>query len=254
MIRCCLPRLLTAVAILALAVACTSADPEEKLLTELANLDKETIFERAETLFESGKYDKARPYYSFVYDTFPNDPLGRKAALRVADTFAQRRSSADLTEARLRYRDFANRYPNDPDRDYALLMVGRTFTARKPKPDRDLTQVEEALDAYRQLVQLYPDSPYIEEAREQITLLREVLAEHEWLVADFYWRNNRYRGALWRLQYIEENYPDYAKIDQVQERIAKIEEIRASYMAEVEPEPEPGEKSDEDHAGDDASR
>ncbi len=217
-------------AVLATAVGCSSTRDEDQILQELANLDKETIYERAEALYQDGEYEQARRYFSFVYDTFPNDPLGHKAALRVADTYAVRKDVTSLTEARLRYRDFANRYPNDPDRDYALMMVGRTYSARKMRPDRDLSSIHEALDAYRQLINLYPDSEHAATAQEEIGELRELLAEHEWIVAQFYERNKRWVGALWRLEYLQENYPDFSRIDEVE---AMVETLEAT-MAEQE--------------------
>ena len=148
---------------------------------------RRSIFEHAEELYGKKKYREARKYFSFVYDTFPNDPLGHKAALRVADTYAAKSDPTNLTEARLRYRDFANRYPNDPDRDYALLMVGNTYSDKKIRPDRDLTNLHESYNAYQQLVTLYPNSRYAPEAQERIARLRETLAEHEYLVAHFYY-------------------------------------------------------------------
>jgi len=202
---------------------CSSGPREDKLIEELANLDKETIFGRAEELFADEQYEEARRLFSFVYDTFPNDPLGHKAALRTADCYAVKHDMVSLTEARLRYRDFANRYPNDPDRDYALLMVGHTYTAGKLKPDRDLSSLEEALDAYQQLQTLYPGSRHAIEAASRVTALREVLAEHDWLVSSFYLRNNFWQGALWRLEYIKNSYPEYSKIDLVNEQIRLVE-------------------------------
>jgi len=215
-------------------LSCSSKGPkEEKLLEELSNLDKVTIYERAEALYEEKKYPNARQLFSFVYDSFPNDPLGHKAALRVADTYAAKNDVTNLTEARLRYRDFANRYPNDPDRDYALLMVGHTFSARKLRPDRDLSPISEALNAYLQLTNLYPNSRYATEAQDRMGGLKELLAEHEWHVATFYFRNKRWIGAKWRLEYIVENYADYTKIEQVNERIStiqlKLDEAEARY-------------------------
>ncbi len=212
--------------------ACSSTPPEERLLKELANLDKETIFQRAEKLFADEKYDEARRYFQFLYDSFPNDPLGHRAALRVADTYAVRKDTVSLTEARLRYRDFVNRYPNDPERDYALLKLGHTYFARRGRPDLDLANAREALAAYRQLLNLYPNSKYAEEARQHVAQLREMLAEHEWLVARFYARNDAWIGVKWRLEYLKENYPEYPRMDQVNallerasEEIAKREEI-----------------------------
>jgi len=220
-------------------LSCSSkASKEEQLLEELSNLDKTTIYERAEGLYQDKKYTEARQLFSFVYDSFPNDPLGHKAALRVADTYAAKTDVTNLTEARLRYRDFANRYPNDPDRDYALLMVGHTFSARKMRADRDLSPIREALDAYQQLGNLYPNSRYAGDAEDRMGGLKELLAEHEWLVATYYYRNKRWIGAKWRLEYIQENYPDYTKITQVNDRISaiqsKLDEAAATYNKLIE--------------------
>jgi len=210
---------------------CASKGPsDDEVLDELASLDKQTIFDRAEALYGEEKYVEARKYFSFVYDTFPNDSLGHKAALRVADTYAAKKDPTSLTEARLRYRDFANRYPNDPDRDYALLMVGNTYSSKKIRPDRDLTNLREAFTAYQQLTTLYPNSRYAEEAQSRIAGLRDSLAEHEYLVAQFYYRNKRWQGALWRLEYLQENYPEYSKIDEVNSLVERIN----SKMAELE--------------------
>lgn len=233
-----LERLAWVVIAVALTAACSSRDRQSDLLDQLANLDKETIFEQAEALYQDEEYAKARDLFGFVYDTFPNDPLGHKAALRVADTYAVRKDVTSLTEARLRYRDFANRYPNDPDRDYALLMVGHTFSARKLRPDRDLSDIEEALAAYRQLLTLYPNSSYAPEAQAKIQDLVELLAEHEWLVAEFYRRNRYFVGALWRLEYIVENYPNYSRIELVNQGVndlkTLIEEREAAWKKQLE--------------------
>ena len=209
-----------------LAAGCSSSkNNQDELLDQLANLDKETIFERAEALYAEKEYQEARELFAFVYDSFPNDPLGHKAALRVADTYSVKKDVTNLTEARLRYRDFANRYPNDPDRDYALLMVGHTYSARKLRPDRDLSDIHEALAAYQQLINLYPNSEYMQEAHSKLNDLNELLAEHEYVVGQFYFKNKRYVGALWRFENIRDNYPNFSKIGIVNEKISELETL-----------------------------
>ena len=209
-----------------LGLACKSGGSnEDELLDQLANLDKETIYERAEALYSEKEYQKARELFAFVYDSFPNDPLGHKAALRVADTYSVKKDVTNLTEARLRYRDFANRYPNDPDRDYALLMVGHTYSSHKLRPDRDLSDIHEALGAYEQLINLYPNSKYIPEAASRVNDLNELLAEHDYIVGQFYQRNKRYEGALWRFENIRENFPNFSKIDTVNAKISELETL-----------------------------
>ncbi len=204
-----------------LLAGCSSSSKEDKFLADLANQDKDTIFQRAGTLYADGEYEDARKLYSFVYDTFPNDPVGHKAALRVADTYAQFKDTARLTEARLRYRDFANRYPNDPQRDYALLMLGVTYTVRKLSPDRDLTNVHEGVKAFQQLINLYPESQYVPRAREELTSLKGVLAEHEYQVARYYFRNKDWLGTIQRLEFLQENYPQYEEMAKVDTMLAE---------------------------------
>jgi len=201
--------------------ACSSTSTDEDLLNRLANLDKDTIFQKAEELYAKEDYEEARKYFQFIYDSFPNDPLGHKAALRVADTYAVKKDSINLTEARLRYRDFANRYPNDPDRDEALLKLGNTYFVRRGRPDLDLTNAREAMAAYQQLINLYPQSEYVEEARKNMAVLRRMFADHEFLVARYYARNKQWIGAQWRLQYLKDHYPEYPEMEKVDELLAK---------------------------------
>ena len=237
--------LLLPVAVLALGCA-SGRNKEDELLDQLANLDKETIFEQAEALYTDKEYQKARELFAFVYDSFPNDPLGHKAALRVADTYSVKKDVTNLTEARLRYRDFANRYPNDPDRDYALLMVGHTYSARKLRPDRDLSDIQEALAAYQQLINLYPNSRYMPEAESRINGLNELLAEHEYVVGQFYFKNKRYVGALWRFENIRDNYPNFSKIDNVNGKISELETLIEERDAEWKKQLEELKKKTED--------
>ena len=131
-----------------------------------------------------------------------------------------------------------NRGTSEIDRDYALLMVGHTYSAKKIRPDRDLTNLHEAYNAYQQLVTLYPNSEHAPEGQARIGQLRETLAEHEHQVAQFYYRNKRWQGALWRLEYLQENYPEYSKMDAVNTMLDntnnKINEIQETYRKIIE--------------------
>ena len=115
-----------------------------------------------------------------------------------------------LTEAQLRYKDFANRFPNDPNRAYALLMLGKVSYAQRKGPMRDLTPVREAADNLGQLVRLFPKSPYTEEGKELQAKCLEELAQHEFEIAQFYANIGAWQGAKQRLDYLFANYPDTA--------------------------------------------
>ncbi len=174
--------------LVAVTAACASKGSDKKFFDEVGRLSKEDIWAKAEALFGDKKYEEARKYYSFLSDSFPNDPTGRRSALKVADTFYARKDIESLTEAQLRYRDFSNRYPNDPSRAYALLMLGKCSHQQAKGALRDLKPLREAADSFTQLVQLFPDSPHTAEARDLLTKTREDLAQHELEIAEFYLR------------------------------------------------------------------
>lgn len=201
-------RQVLALAAVVLLAGCASRDPEQRFLEEVGNLSKDEIVARGDAAAARKRWEEARRYYSFVADAFPNDPVGRQAALKIADSFFRGRDLESITEAQLRYRDFANRFPNDPQRPYALLMLGKCSLEQARGPQRDLSPVKEALGAFAQVIELYPDSEFATEARELRQKCTEDLAQHELAVARFYWRQGALLGARHRLEYLLANYPD----------------------------------------------
>ena len=101
--------------------------------------------ESAEELYKTEKYPRARTYYSHVYENYPNDPLGRRSLLRVADTFFKQGDPVNLVEAQYKYRDFINRYPGSEFADYAMLQIANVSFEQMEKPDRDQTKTKEAV-------------------------------------------------------------------------------------------------------------
>jgi outer membrane protein assembly factor BamD (BamD/ComL family) len=78
------------VLLLLLAVAflgCKTAKPEQEFFNQVSTMTKEELLTKGDSLSEKKHWEEARKYYSFLSDSFPNDPLGRRAALKVADTF-----------------------------------------------------------------------------------------------------------------------------------------------------------------------
>jgi outer membrane protein assembly factor BamD len=194
-----------------LLVACSSSKKGNlEFLADVGSMTKEQVMERGDALAAKKKWDEARKYYSFLADSFPNDPLGRRAALKVADTFYRIGGVENLTEAQLRYKDFANRFPNDPNRAYALLMLAKVSFSEQRGPQRDLSPVREATTSLKQLTQQFPKSPYAKEGQELLSKCDEELAQHEYQVAKYYANIGAWQGAKQRLDYLFANYPETA--------------------------------------------
>jgi outer membrane protein assembly factor BamD len=203
-------------ALLALAVpAChhRSRQPVVHVNPEFVQLSKEQIFQRGEEWFAKKKYARARTYYQHIYENYPNDPLGRRALLRVADTYYMQGDAVNLVEAQYKYRDFINRYPGSDRADYAMLQIAMVSYKQMERPDRDPAKTREALEKFDDVIRAYPKSPLRSEydARRQDVLNR--LAKHEHLVARYYMKRGSWNAALLRLNGLIDEYGQYNERD-----------------------------------------
>ncbi|HKI86926.1 MAG TPA: outer membrane protein assembly factor BamD, partial [Thermoanaerobaculia bacterium] len=144
-----------------------------------------------------------------------NSANGREGLLLSADALYMAGGSSDYIKAEGKYRDFQNRFPTSDRAAYVQYQIANCLSKRMEKPDRDQTAARKALDAYSQLEQLFPDSEYASEAKEQIRLVKDNLAEHEFMVAHFYLRYGLPKASVSRLEYLIQHYPGYSHMDKV---------------------------------------
>ncbi|HVR42770.1 MAG TPA: outer membrane protein assembly factor BamD [Thermoanaerobaculia bacterium] len=210
--------LLTIAAVAAILSGCSSGRNttfQPQIDPELANLTKEEIFEKAEQEFQDERWTRARRWFAHVYENYPNDPLGRRSLLRVADTYFQQGDPVNLIEAQYKYRDFVNRYPASEQADYAMLQIAMVSYKQMERPDRDQTRTFETIEKLQEMIGAYPNSPLRPEAESRLREARDRLARHDHLVASFYLHRGNPRAALGRLNHLVETYPNYVDRDQV---------------------------------------
>lgn len=218
-----LPAIVSLLVVALFLAACSSVDPAAKLTRELLTMPKEEAYARGEQLVAKRKWDLGRQYLRFVAENYANDPIGRQAALKLADSYFDEGTPLGFLEAQARYKDFRNRYPSSPRADYALFRLAQTADKEAEKPDREQTNTRLAASSYRELIVGYPDSPYITEARVRLQRIRSLLAEHEYLVGRYYYRRKGWTAAKGRFNTILTSYPDYAGMDRVLFELGSVE-------------------------------
>jgi outer membrane protein assembly factor BamD len=176
---------------------------------ELLRMSKEQLFEAAEAQFGRHRWQKARTYYSHLYETYPNDPLGRRSLLRVADTYYEQSDPVNLVEAQYKYRDFINRYPTSEQADYAMLRIAMVSYKQMERPDRDQTKTREAVEKFNDMLRTYPNSPLKGEATARLQDALDRLASHEHIVARYYMKRGSWTSAVQRLNYLIDTYANY---------------------------------------------
>ena len=159
------------------------------------------------------KYNRARTFYTHVYENYPNDPLGRRSLLRVADSYFKQGDVVNLVEAQYKYRDFINRYPGSEFADYSMLQIANVAYKQMERPDRDQTKTHEAVEKFKEMIGAYPGSTHRPEAEEKLRKAYDRLAKHEHVIARFYMKRGRPDSAVIRLNNIVDRFPDYVERD-----------------------------------------
>ncbi|HEX7706673.1 MAG TPA: outer membrane protein assembly factor BamD [Thermoanaerobaculia bacterium] len=208
-----LKRILILVAMAVLIASCNRGPRQFRPVVdpELLKMTKEQVFERAEELFERRRWQRARTHYSYVYESHPNEPIGRRSLLRVADTYYEQGDPMNLVEAQYKYRDFINRYPTSEQADYAMLRIAMCSYKQMEKPDRDQTKTREAVEKFNDMLRAYPNSPLVSEATARRQEAFDRLGKHEHQVARFYMQRKSWNAAVQRLNYLVDTYPNYAE-------------------------------------------
>jgi len=206
---------------LLLALAACGGKGEVDIAT-LASSSDQIIWEAGQKAFEKKHWEAAREHFKRIVDAFPQSEHGPAARLGLGDSYFNEGGIANYILAISAYRDFLTLYPSHPRSDYAQFQVAECHFRQRNGPDRDQTETTKALDEFQRLVEVYPQSSYVETARERIAACRYSLARAEFLAGYFYQRTrNAYRAAVGRYETLLRDYPDYPETDEVLYRLGE---------------------------------
>ena len=225
-------RALLAALALALLPACASKHLD---LESLASASDEIVWEAGQKASSKKDWESARKYYKRMIDAFPQSAHQPDARIALADTFFEEGGTGNYVLAVSSYREFLTLYPQHPRSDYAQFRAAESYFKQKNSSDRDPTATKQALEEYERLLDIYPQSTHVEEARERIRTCRQTLAHGHHQVGYFYQKTRRsWRSAIARYQTILTDYPDYERLDEVLFRLGQCLSFAGRY-AEARP-------------------
>jgi outer membrane protein assembly factor BamD len=191
-------------------------------IATLSSNSDQVIFQAGQKDAEKKNWEGARQHFKRIIDAFPQSQFGAASRLGLADSHFNEGGTANYILAISEYRDFLTLYPSHPRSDYAQFQVGEAYYRQKNGADRDQTANEKALAEYQRLLDVYPNSTYVETARKRIRELRQLLARAEFMAGYFYQKTRKaYRAAVGRYQVLLDDYPDYEELDEVLYRMAQ---------------------------------
>jgi len=215
------------------------ADKKAKKIDPLAaqdlNLPDKVLYDKAMLAVKNGRYDVAR---LDLLNTYPDSQYMMRAKLGVADSWFREGGSAALTQAEQEYKDFITFFPNAPEAAEAQMRVGDIYFRQMDKPDRDYTNTVSAEEAYRLMLQQFPDSVLIPQAKQRLREVQETLASREADIASFYATHQNWSATIARYQTVVDTYPLYSHMDDVLVGLgdsyeAEARGVRASKLPEA---------------------
>jgi outer membrane protein assembly factor BamD len=214
--------------LLTLTVACTN----KKSVNPLANVGSKqpdkVLFDRAMDAMKHNRFDVARMTLQTLINTYPDSEFIARAKLAVADSWYAEGGTTAMQQAEIEYKDFRTFFPNMPEAAEAQLKVANIHYQEMEKPDRDYTHAMRAEQEYRALIQEYPDSKLVPQAKQRLREVQEVLAEREFQIGRFYYLKLAYPAAIARLKTLVDRYPLYSGADQA------LYLLGQSYEGEIE--------------------
>jgi outer membrane protein assembly factor BamD len=170
------------------------ADPSEQALVDEGN--------RA---FDDKKYVRAIDRFSKLRTDYPFSPLITQAELKIADAYYL---NQQYPEAINGFKEFQSMHPTNENMPFVTLRLGQAHFDQFTSADRDQKNTEIAKGYFENVITNYPKSPQAAEAKEKLAKTLDILAEHEFTIAQFYFQQQRFPAARDRFEEIIRKYKD----------------------------------------------
>ena len=186
------------------------SDPPAKLYDQgLANLN-------------AGNVSEAKAKFAAVDKQDPFSDEGRKSL--VMSTFLNYRNG-QFDDAIASGQRYMNLYPESKDAAYVQYLVGLSFYKKIPVVTQDQRYAAETIKAMQAVIDNYPKSEYVDDARTKLRMATDQLAGKEMQVGRYYQERQEYLAAVSRFRNVVENYQN---TNQTPEALARLVECYMS--------------------------
>jgi outer membrane protein assembly factor BamD len=174
--------------------------------------EPEKAFEKANELLEKKDYEEARTAFLEIKNRDTSRKFAPLAQLKIADSYVK---EEEFEPAIAEYRRFLEAYPDHKYAAYAQYQIASVYFDQIEGPERGYSGAAKALEEFEKLKKLYPRNPYREVIDIKIQKCRNVIANYNFLVGEFYYKKGSFNAAVNRFAGILKTYPDYQREPEV---------------------------------------
>jgi outer membrane protein assembly factor BamD len=211
-----------------------SSGCHHKTQNPLANIDSKqpdkSLFDRSMESMKKAHYQEARTLLETLINTYPDSEYIARAKLALGDAWYDEGGKAAWQQAEAEYKDFQTFFPNLPEASEAQLKIASMHYRQMEKPDRDYAEAQRAAEEYKSLIQQYPDSPLLPQAKQKLREVQEILAERQYRIAHFYFLRDNLAASQARLESLTGSYPLYSGSDEALFELGGLYEKEAAAM------------------------
>src|SRR3990172_11214559 len=195
---------------------------------ETAGWSAQKLYGEAKDAMSSRAWDRAIKCLEKLEARYPYGRYAQQAQLDVAYAHWKNAERASAIAAADR---FIKLYPNHANVDYAYYLKGLiNFNENSgilsilDNPDmtqRDSKGSRESFEAFKELVNRFPDSKYAEDAQARMRYQVNSLAQYEVHVARYYMKRGAFVAAANRAQFAVQHYPQAPALERSEEHTSE---------------------------------
>ncbi|MEP9396255.1 outer membrane protein assembly factor BamD [Mesorhizobium sp. KR2-14] len=203
--------------------ACMSSEKDIDLSTYVDQTEPaDVLYNQGLANLNAGRLKEASRKFDAVDRQHPYSEYARKSMVMGAFANYRQGNYDDAVNAAKRYLAL---YPSSPDAAYAQYIIGLSYFRQIRDVTQDQKESRRAIEAMQEVVTRWPDSEYVDDAKEKIRVARDQLAGKEMQVGRYYLERREYIAAIKRFRFVVENY---SNTRQIEEALARLTE---SYYA-----------------------
>jgi len=211
--------LLAAALALPLALSACASDDDVDLSTYVEQTDPaDVLYNQGLANLNAGRMSEAIAKFEAIDRQHPYSEFARKALLM--STFANYRQG-NYQEAINNGKRYVTLYPTTPDAAYAQYLVGLSYFRQIRDVTQDQKEARQTAEAMEELVQRWPDSEYVEDAKAKIRFAQDQLAGKEMQIGRYYLERREYIAAIRRFRGVVENYPHTRHVEEALARLTE---------------------------------
>ncbi len=203
----------------ALLVAGCAAKDDIDLETYVNTVEPaDQLFNQGLANLNSGRAQEAAKKFAAVDRQHPYSEYARRSI--VLGAFANYRQGR-YPEAISAAKRYVTLYPTDKDAAYAQYIIGLSYWRQIPDVTRDQADSRRTLAAFQELIDRYPESEYVDDAKLKMRFARDQIAGKEMQVGRYYLERKEYLAAIKRFRLVVEQFSNTRHTEEALARLTE---------------------------------